>query len=200
MSLKNLLTLLPEVRGPIKKKLSFGEKLKWTGIILGAFFILSLLPLYGLGQNALLQFEQLSIILGASFGSLLSLGIGPIVTASIVLQLLKGSGIINLDTTTHEGRVFFQGIQKTLAVFFILFEASLFVFMGGLSPSSALDPIAFRNAQYLLIAQLILGGLIVLFMDEVINKWGFGSGISLFIAAGVSSEIFIRAFSPLTQA
>jgi preprotein translocase subunit SecY len=36
----------------------------------------------------------------------------------------------------------------------------------------------------------------ILFMDEVISKWGFGSGISLFIAAGVSKEIFIRALSP----
>ena len=35
-------------------------------------------------------------------------------------------------------------------------------------------------------------------MDEVISKWGFGSGVSLFIAAGVSSQIFLRAFSPLT--
>jgi len=34
-------------------------------------------------------------------------------------------------------------------------------------------------------------------MDEVISKWGFGSGISLFIAAGVSAQVFIRALSPL---
>ena len=87
-----------------------------------------------------------------------------------------------------------------LALFFIIFEAAIFVFMGGLSPSASLDPIAFRNIQFLLIAQLFLGGIIVLFMDELISKWGFGSGISLFIAAGVSAEIFVRAFSPLTQA
>jgi preprotein translocase subunit SecY len=34
-------------------------------------------------------------------------------------------------------------------------------------------------------------------MDEVVSKWGFGSGISLFIAAGVSQSVFIRAFNPL---
>ena len=32
------------------------------------------------------------------------------------------------------------------------------------------------------------------------NKWGFGSGVSLFIAAGVASQIFISAFSPLSSA
>jgi preprotein translocase subunit SecY len=36
-----------------------------------------------------------------------------------------------------------------------------------------------------------------MFMDEIISKWGFGSGISLFIAAGVSEQIFVRALSPL---
>ena len=200
MSLKGILSNLPEIKGPEEKHLPFKTKLKWTLITLVLFFILSVLPLEGLGENALQNFEFLSVLLGASFGSLISLGIGPIVTASIVLQLLKGSGILTLDTTTHEGRVFFQGLQKALAFFFIIFEASIFVFMGGLSPSLALDPVAFRNAEFLLVAQLTLGGLIVLYMDEVINKWGFGSGISLFIAAGVSSEIFVRAFSPLTQA
>ena len=103
--LKEFLSNLPEVVGPIQKKLSFKEKLKWTLLMLVAFFVLSVIPLYGLGENSLQQFEQLSIILGASFGSIMSLGIGPIVTASIVLQLLTGSGILKLDTTTKEGRL-----------------------------------------------------------------------------------------------
>jgi preprotein translocase subunit SecY len=196
---RNILTSLPEIKGPEEKRLPFKQKLKWTLIILVLFFILSNIGLYGLGPNSLEQFEFLAIILGASFGSLLSLGIGPIVTASIVLQLLKGSGILKLDTNTHEGRVFFQGLQKVLALFFIVFEAIIYVLLGGLSPDLGLSPLAFRNMQMLLIAQLTLGGIIVLFMDEVINKWGFGSGISLFIAAGVSSQVFVRAFSPLTQ-
>lgn len=196
---KNILLNLPEVKRPEEKKLSFKQKLKWTSIILIAFFILSVVPLFGLGQNALLQFEQLSIILGASFGSVLSLGIGPIVTASIVLQLLTGSGILKIDLTTSEGRRYFQGLQKILAIFFILFESFIFVFMGGLAPEAALAPSSFLAMEFILVFQLFLGGLMVLYMDEVVDKWGFGSGISLFIAAGVSSELFIRAFSPLTS-
>ena len=195
---KSLLSNLPEVKRPLQKKLEFKEKLKWTLIMLGAFFILSIIPLYGLGQNGLQQFEQLSIILGASFGSLLSLGIGPLVTASIVLQLLQGSGLVKFDTTTHEGRAFFQGLQKVLAIFFILFEGAIYVFMGGLAPDPSLAPGAFRTMQLILVAQLVLGGILVMFMDEVVSKWGFGSGISLFIVAGVANQIVIRAFSPLT--
>ena len=198
--LNNLLSFFPEVKKPATKKLSFKEKLKWTLIILVGFYMLSNIPLFGLGQNELARFEQLSVILGASFGSVLSLGIGPIVTASIVLQLLAGSGILKIDQTTHEGRIFFQGIQKLMSIFFILFEAVVYVFMGGLAPDLLLRGTpAYFNFQLILVLQLVIGGLLVLFMDEIINKYGFGSGISLFIAAGVSAEIIIRAISPLNS-
>ena len=195
---KNLLYNLPEVKGPTQKRLSFKEKLKWTGIILVLFFILGMVPLFGLGQNDLQRFELLSVILGASFGSIISLGIGPIVTASIVLQLLNGSGILKFDLTSTEGRKTFQGVQKISAVFFIIFEACIYVFMSGLAPPIELTGTAiYFQLELLLILQLILGGILILFMDEVVSKWGFGQGVSLFIAAGVSQSIFIRALSPL---
>lgn len=200
MNLNDILLNLPEVKGPLQKRLSFKEKLKWTAIVLFAFFLLGLVPLYGLGNNALEQFEQLSILLGASFGSIISLGIGPLVTASIVLQLLNGSGILKFDLTTKEGKRRFHGLQKLLGIFFVIFEGAIYVFMGGLAPSSALLPAQYRLMQFVLIAQLIIGGLLIMYMDEVVTKWGFGSGISLFIAAGVASEVVIRAFSPLTTA
>ncbi|MBW3004723.1 preprotein translocase subunit SecY [Candidatus Woesearchaeota archaeon] len=195
---KNLLYNLPEVKPPTQKRLSFKEKLKWTGIILVLFFILGMVPLFGLGQNALQRFELLSVILGASFGSIISLGIGPIVTASIVLQLLNGSGILKFDLTSHEGRKTFQGVQKISAVFFIIFEACIYVFMSGLAPPVELAGTAlYFQLELLLVFQLFLGGILILFMDEVVTKWGFGQGVSLFIAAGVSQSIFIRALSPL---
>ena len=189
---------LPEVRGPLEKRLSFKQKLTWTMIILVAFFLLGLIPLYGLGENSLAQFEFLAIILGASFGSIISLGIGPLVTSSIVLQLLNGSGIVHFDLQTPEGKRRYQGIQKVLSLFFIVFEGAIYVFMGGLAPSLTLDPGQYRTMQLVLVGQLIVGGILIMFMDEIISKWGFGSGISFFIAAGVSSEIVVRAFSPLT--
>src|SRR3990167_6503167 len=130
----NLLANLPEVKGPEQKYLSFNQKLKWTAIILVSYFVMGVIPLYKLGQNELAQFEYLSIILGAQFGSLISLGIGPIVTASIVLQLLNGAGIVNFDLRSPEGKRTFQGVQKVLSIFFIVFEACIYVFMGGLSP------------------------------------------------------------------
>ena len=194
--LDKIMGVLPEVRGPKQKRVPFKEKLKWTIVILVLFYVMGFVPLFGLGENALQRFEFLSIILGASFGSIISLGIGPIVTASIVLQLLSGTGILNMDMTTTEGRKRFQGLQKLLALFFIVFEGAVYVLMGGLAPSNSLQGTPFfAQLQVLLIIQLILGGIVIMFMDEVVSKWGFGSGLSLFIAAGVAQQIFIRALN-----
>jgi preprotein translocase subunit SecY len=193
---EKVIQYFPEIKSSKQKRLPFKEKLKWTLIVLVLFYVMGLVPLYGLGENALQQFEFLSIILGASFGSIISLGIGPLVTSSIVLQLLSGTGMLKMDMTSSEGRKKFQGMQKVLSIFFIVLEGGIYVLMGGLAPAAALKgtPL-FAEFEALLIFQLILGGLIIMFMDEVVSKWGFGSGISLFIAAGVSQQIFIRALN-----
>lgn len=183
-----ILSNLPEVEAPKEKKLGFKPKIKWTLIILVLYFILGLIPIFGLSSTALSQFDFLEVVLGASFGSIITLGIGPIVTASIVLQLLNGSGMVKFDLNSHEGKARFQGIQKLLAVFFIIVEGIIYVITGGLQPLAGIP-------AWLLIFQLFLGGILIMFMDEVVTKWGFGSGISLFIAAGVSKQIFVRSLN-----
>ena len=186
MDFKNIFSFIPEVKGPDEKKVSFKIKLKWTLIILGAFFVLANIPLFGLSINALERFEYLAVIMGTDFGSIISLGIGPIVMASIILQLLIGSEIVKIDTHNPEGKKLYQGIQKLLVFFFIIFEALVYVFMNGLQPSPGFGGIV--------ILQLILGGLAIYFMNEVSEKWGFGSGVSLFIGAGVSWRLFTSLF------
>ncbi len=188
----SILNNLPEVKAPTEKRLGFKEKLKWTLIVLVLYFVLGLIPLFGLGPSALQQFEFLEMVLGASFGSIITLGIGPIVTASIVLQLLNGSGIVKFDLTSHEGKARFQGIQKLLSVGFVILEGIIYVITGGLSPMAGIP-------AWFLVFQLFLGGVLIMLMDEVVTKWGFGSGISLFIAAGVSKGIFVTLFSPFKE-
>jgi len=182
MDIKSILYNLPEVKHPTEKKLSFNTKLKWTLIILAGFFILANISLYGLAQNSLERFEYLAIILGTDFGSVISLGIGPIVMASIILQLLVGSGILKIDLNTTDGKKLFQGLQKIGVLLFILFESMVYVLMGGLQ--------AVPGYTGVVIFQLILGGLAIMLMDEVTTKYGFGSGVSIFIVAGVSWRLF----------
>src|SRR3989338_2470851 len=191
MDLKNILTYIPEVKKPDEKKLSFCVKFKWTLIVLISFFVLANIPLFGLSGNDLARFEYLAIILGTEFGSIISLGVGPIVMASIILQLLTGSRIMDIDTTTEEGKKFFQGIQKLLILFFIVFEAFVYVMMQGLQAASGFTAIV--------ILQLILGGLAIFYMDGLTSKWGFGSGVSLFICAGVSWRLMTSAFQFVNQ-
>jgi len=191
MDFRKIFDFIPEVVKPSEKKVGFNVKLKWTLIVLAAFFILANIPLFGLSENALARFEYLAIILGTDFGSIISLGIGPIVMASIILQLLTGSGILNIDTTTIEGKKFFQGIQKILVLFFIIFEAMIYVLMQGLQ--------ALPGFTGIVIFQLILGGLAIFYMNELCEKWGFGSGVSLFIGAGVSWRLITSAFQFVNQ-
>ncbi len=186
MDLKGIFGFIPEVRKPAEKKVSFNVKIKWTIIILVSFFVLANISLFGLSVNALERFEYLAIILGTDFGSIISLGIGPIVMASIILQLLAGSGILNIDTNTTEGKKLFQGLQKLSVLFFIVFEAVVYVLFQGLQ--------AIPGFGGLVIFQLIIGGLAIYYMSEVSEKWGFTSGVSLFIAAGVSWRLFTSAF------
>jgi preprotein translocase subunit SecY len=187
MGLKALLHNLPEVSSPREKKVGFNTKLKWTLLILVGYFILANIPLFGLAQASLDQFEYLAMLLGTSFGSIISLGIGPIVMASIILQLLVGSQIINIDVKTDEGKRYYQGLQKLLAFAFVIFEALIYVLMRGL--------VAEPGFQLAVIIQLCIGGVLIMFMDEVTQKWGFGSGISLFIAAGISWRLFAQLFN-----
>lgn len=186
LDIRQILYNIPEVKKPVEKKLDFNTKLKWTLIILVAFFVLSSISLYGLSNNALQNLEFLQVILASPFGSIISLGIGPIVMSSIILQLLVGSGILNIDTKSEEGKKYFQGLQRIGVIFFIVFEAIVYVLMGGLQAAPGFTTI--------LIVQLVLGGLAIMYMDEVTQKYGFGSGVSLFIVAGVAHSLFNRLF------
>lgn len=186
MRFKDILHNLPEVKSPLEKKLSFSVKLKWTLIVLVSFFVLAKITLYGMNEVALKKFEYLAILLGTDFGSIISLGIGPIVMASIILQLLVGSKILNINLTSEEGKKYFQGLQKLLVFGFIIFEAIVYVLMKGIPAKPGMEAIV--------IFQLMVGGILIVFMDEICHKWGFGSGVSLFIAAGVGWRLITGLF------
>ncbi|MEM7827712.1 MAG: preprotein translocase subunit SecY [Candidatus Aenigmatarchaeota archaeon] len=185
----NLLQRLPSIQKPLQVQ-NFKSKLKWTGAILILYFLMGQISVWGIVKTSFERFRIFEILLGSSFGSLMTLGIGPIVTASIILQLLVGSKVIPWDLRTEEGRILFNGTQKLLAFLFCFVEASAFVIMGAIPAEMGLE--------WAVILQLAMGGILVVFMDELISKWGFGSGVSLFIVAGVSKSIIVRALNPLT--
>jgi preprotein translocase subunit SecY len=184
-----ILKRLPGVAEPIRRQ-TFKDKLKWTGLILIIYYVMTQVTIYGISKTNYEYFRYLEILLGSTFGSLMTLGIGPIVTASIILQLMVGSKIIPWDLSSDKGRVLFQGTQKLLAIIFCLLEGYVYVAFGAV--------VANPGFFHVVVFQLALGGWIIIFMDELISKWGFGSGVGLFIVAGVAKTIVVRAFNPLT--
>src|SRR4030043_412693 len=125
-----LARILPEIKVP-ERKVRLNEKIFWTALVLIVYLIMSEIALYGISGDVQDSFGQLRVIFASNRGTLMELGIGPIVTAGLILQLLSGSSIIKCDMSNSEG-------------------------------------------------------------------WGLGSGISLFIMAGVAQTILWSTFSPPT--
>ena len=122
----------------------------------------------------------------------MTLGIGPIVTAGLILQLLAGSEIIKVDFQNPDDRAIFTSATKLLTMIVIVVEASAYL-IGGLFESIA------PPAAIAIFFELFAASVIVMLLDELIQKgWGLGSGVSLFILAGVAQRAMWDIFSPIT--
>lgn len=186
---------LPAVKRP-EGHVHFRTKIMWVAVILVLYFVMSNVYLWGLDQSKSLDlFAQYRTIMAGASGTILQLGIGPIVTASIIMQLFVGAKIIKLDLSNKKDKACYQSVMKVLVLVMILIEAIPQVY-GYLVPSGAFTG-QFGNggAKILIIAQLFVGSYLVFLFDEVISKWGIGSGISLFIAAGVAQAVFTGALN-----
>ncbi len=209
--LHSLAGFLPEIKAP-GKTLGSKERLIWTGIALVLYFIMYQTTAFGVPQTSG-GIDFLQTITASRIGSLLTTGIGPIVLASIFLQLFVGAGLITLNLKDKSDRAKFLEAQKILAIILALAEATIFVVFTGLVPVSPVfpnlgetvitDPVSGFQQVYapytmaLVVLQITLGSILVLFLDELVSKYGIGSGISLFIAAGVSLSIAVGLFDIL---
>ncbi|MBE6525559.1 MAG: preprotein translocase subunit SecY [Thermoplasmata archaeon] len=193
--LKPISDRLPAVKRP-EGHVHFRTKMMWVVIVLVVYFVMTNVYIYGLDQAETLDiFAQYRTIMAGASGSLLQLGIAPIVTASIIMQLFVGAKIIKLDLTNKKDKACYQSVLKLVVIFMIIFEAVPQVF-GYLVPSDDfVGTFGSFGASALIVLQLFLGSYVVFLMDELISKWGIGSGISLFIAAGVAQQLFTGTFN-----
>lgn len=187
-----LLAAMPTVKSP-EGHVHFKNKLIWTAGILILYFVLTNIPLFGLDPNSQDIFFYWRALLAGANGSLIQLGIGPIVTASIVLQLLKGADLIHIETSEMKGQIQYMGLQKLLIFVMIIIEAAPNLVGGFLRPDAAIADMFFGGnlflVSFIIFLQICVGGVLVVFMDEVVTKWGIGSGVGLFIIAGISQAI-----------
>lgn len=182
-----IIHVLPEIRRP-EQSVPLKKRLSWSAAVLILYFVMGEVTVYGITGSAQDYLSFFQTVLASEFGTLITLGIGPIVAASIIMQLFQGAEIFNFDLNSHVGKARFQGSQKILAIFLCFFEAGIYVFAGAFGAYG-------MGKELFLVAQIGMGALLVLLMDEIVTKWGFGSGVSLFIAGGVAKDIFWRTFS-----
>src|ERR687885_196103 len=191
-SIRTISNYVPQVPKP-KKKISLAEKFVWTGIALFAYLIMGQIPLYGVTSDPKFDFLQFArVIFAAQQGTLMELGIGPIVTAGLLMQLLKGSDLLKLNFKNPDDRSLFTSATKIVTIIVIIAEGSLY----GTSVYGHL--VARPEFVPILVGQLVGASVIVMLLDELVQKgWGLGSGISLFIMAGVAQGLLWSIFSPL---
>jgi len=182
---------LPVVKRP-ERHVPFKHKLYWTGAVLILYFVLANIHLFGLSPESIDIFEQYRAFFAGESGTIILLGIGPIVTGSIVLQLLVGAQVLKLDLSNPLDQAVFQGLQKTLVIIMIVVEGVPQILGGFVRPDPELAHllgVSLSTVSLLLFIQIFIGGLLILYMDEVVSKWGIGSGVGLFIIASVSQGI-----------
>jgi preprotein translocase subunit SecY len=184
--LEPVIVRMPGVTRP-KKHVPFKKKLYWTLGVLVLYFALTNVTVYGVDVQGDL-FGQFRSVLAGAQGSILHLGIGPIVTASIVLQLLDGSDMLPIDTNEPRGQALYQGLQKLLVVIMSVVTAAPMVASGFLRPAAGMG-LPPGIMAWVVFLQVALGGVLILYLDEIISKWGVGSGVGLFIIAGISQQI-----------
>jgi protein transport protein SEC61 subunit alpha len=190
--IKSVGTVLPEIPKP-ERKPSLNERFVWTGIALIAYLVMATTPLYGFGGPGSQQ-DQLAflrVVFASTQGTLMELGIGPIVTSGLILQLLVGSDIIKLDMSDSGDRAIFGSATKFLTLIVIVGESLAYILGGALGVLSG-------NQELVVFVQLVIASILVLLLDEMIQKgWGIGSGVSLFILAGVCQTVMWYTFSPI---
>jgi preprotein translocase SecY subunit len=186
-----LARILPEIKVP-ERKVSFNEKIFWTALVLIVYLVMTEIALYGITGAVQEQFGALRVIFASNRGTLMELGIGPIVTAGLILQLLVGSAIIQADMSDPQDRGLFTVASKFFSILLTGIQASAYIISGMYGSLSGPTTIV-------IFLQLLAAGVIVMLMDELVQKgWGLGSGISLFIMAGVAQNILWQTFNPGT--
>lgn len=188
-----LIVLLPEIESP-KRKIAFREKILWTVVILFIFLVLCQVPLYGIrvsGTDDPLYW--LRVLTASNRETLMELGISPIVTSGMVLQLIVGSNLISYDPNNKEDSAMFQGVQKLVGLLITFGQAVAYVSSGMYGDVRSLG---LGNCT-LIVMQLFITGVIVILLDEMMQKgYGVGSGISLFIASNICENIVWKSLSP----
>lgn len=189
---KPFVSFLPEVINP-KRAVTFQEKFVWTSVALLIYLVSSQVPLYGiLSSNSADPLYWIRMMMASNKGTLMDLGISPILTSSMLMQMLVSSSLIKVDFSMESDKVLYDCAGKLISLVMTVGTAIVQVISGFYGDPKTLG----TTSCVLLVLQLIFSGIIIILLDELLSRYGIGSGVNLFIATNVCENILWKAFSP----
>ncbi|NIQ05151.1 MAG: preprotein translocase subunit SecY [Candidatus Korarchaeota archaeon] len=183
--------VIPSVKKPKTSK-SLKSRLFWVFLVSIIYLLMLNIPIYGVNTDqGIDMFWSLRTILASRRGTLAELGIGPIVTGGMVIQILVGSDIIKVDMSNPKDKQLYNEANKSMSVLMTAFQAIAYILGGAYGQ---LGP----NQASIVFIQLLFAGILVILLDEMVQRgYGWGSGISLFILLGTTEQIIWSSFAPV---
>ncbi|XP_023279234.1 protein transport protein Sec61 subunit alpha-like [Seriola lalandi dorsalis] len=193
--IKPFCAVLPEIQKP-ERKIQFREKVLWTAITLFIFLVCCQIPLFGImSSDSADPFYWMRVILASNRGTLMELGISPIVTSGLIMQLLAGAKIIEVGDTPKD-RALFNGAQKLFGMIITIGQAIVYVMTGMYGDPSEMGAgicllIIIQIPTAAAFGGLCIGGLSV--MADFLGAIGSGTGILLAVTIIYQYfEIFVK--------
>lgn len=177
---------------------SLRNKILFVVLILAIFRVLAVIPVPGIDTARLARFFSGNQFLtlfntlsggGFSHFSIVMLGVGPYITASIIMQLLSmmWPRLKELMQESGEiGRKKFNQYVRMIAVPIAFLQG--IAFLRYLQTQGVVDALSLKaligNALI-----IVAGSMLLLWLAELINEFGIGNGTSLIIMSGIVSAI-----------
>ncbi len=173
------------------------RKLLFTAFIFFVFRLLAHVPVPGVDISQLRQLfagnqflSLLNVFSGGTLSnfSVMAVGINPYITASIVFQLatMVFPTLKELQKDGEAGRERINQYTRLLSVPLAVVQSiSVLALLRSQGLLQATDPIAVVT----LIATLVAGSMILLWLGELVTQYGIGNGISMILFAGIVSQL-----------
>lgn len=190
--LEPVLQLMPSVPKP-RNEVPIKKRLMYTFAGLALYLVCSLMPLAGVRKLAHQDpMYHLRLLTASSKFTLMELGISPIVSSGMILQVLSGLNVLNRDPSNPKSVALFEAAQKLAGLLMTVFQAGTNILTG---QYGTLQELGIFGVVAILF-QLVVAAIVVILLDEMLqNGYGIGSGISLFIATNISERIMWSLFS-----
>jgi len=190
---KPFVPLLPQIRSPIRNP-SLKEKFVWTAVAILIYLLASQVPLFGIIVNDSRDpFGWMRMMMASNRGTLMDLGISPVVTSSMAMQVINGLSLIRPNYAIKEDKMLVDSLQKLVAIILTIGQAIVQISSGFYGAPKDIG----MWYCIILFAQLLVSGIIIILLDELLQKdYGLGNGVNLFIMTNVCERIIWNAISP----